>query len=563
MNFVTRSILVLLALYALVFAIGDAFLMHENAPVWIAVAFVLVFIVAQFTFSPQLIEWVFSIDWDESALPAANRQFVEELCQRRGLPPLRFGVIHSGTPNAFSFGRFRKDARVVVTQGMLDILTVDEANAVLAHEIGHIEHYDFAIMTLAAAAPLVLYQMYVFGNRVKNLRAVAWCAYFAYIIGQFLVLTLNRTREYWADHYSAECTHAPGDLSSALVKIAYGMVKQDGEFRETLKSGSAEEKKLSARQRQFGGAMALMGIANLNSGMSLALAMANPQQAAEVMRWDLVNPWARVYELSSTHPLTALRVRALNETAEQMQLPISYPLPDGPTGRKIRWGNFPLEFFLWIAPFACIAALVFHGFLRTALAQRGIELPETVMPWLLIATGVFWALRIAFRYRGKFHEARIQTLLEDLDVSQMTPRAVELRGEIIGNGVPGVFWSPDLVMQDETGQMFVLYRSFIPFGRLFFALTDAYRFIGEQVTVRGWYRRGLRPYIELSDIRAKVSKTSLPSSGPISIFSKASLDAAAATVPEELHQRSYSRWIQLALSAAVAAVGFIWLLGAR
>ncbi len=563
MNFVTRSILVLLALYALVFAIGDAFLMHENAPVWIAVAFVLVFIVAQFTFSPQLIEWVFSIDWDESALPAANRQFVEELCQRRGLPPLRFGVIHSGTPNAFSFGRFRKDARVVVTQGMLDIFTVDEANAVLAHEIGHIEHYDFAIMTLAAAAPLVLYQMYVFGNRVKNLRAVAWCAYFAYIIGQFLVLTLNRTREYWADHYSAECTHAPGDLSSALVKIAYGMVKQDGEFRETLKSGSAEEKKLSARQRQFGGAMALMGIANLNSGMSLALAMANPQQAAEVMRWDLVNPWARVYELSSTHPLTALRVRALNETAEQMQLPISYPLPDGPTGRKIRWGNFPLEFFLWIAPFACIAALVFHGFLRTSLAQRGIELPETVMPWLLIATGVFWALRIAFRYRGKFHEARIQTLLEDLDVSQMTPRAVELRGEIIGNGVPGVFWSPDLVMQDETGQMFVLYRSSIPFGRLFFALTDAYRFIGEQVTVRGWYRRGLRPYIELSDIRAKVSKTSLPSSGPISIFSKASLDAAAATVPEELHQRSYSRWIQLALSAAVAAVGFIWLLGAR
>jgi len=562
MNFVTRSILVLLALYALVFAIGDAFLMHENAPVWIAVAFVLVFIVAQFTFSPQLIEWVFSIDWDESALPAANRQFVEELCQRRGLPPLRFGVIHSGTPNAFSFGRFRKDARVVVTQGMLDILTVDEANAVLAHEIGHIEHYDFAVMTLAAAAPLVLYQMYVFGNRVKNLRAVAWCAYFAYIIGQFLVLTLNRTREYWADHYSAECTHAPGDLSSALVKIAYGMVKQDGEFREAMKSGSAEQKKLSTRQRQFGGAMALMGIANLNSGMSLALAMANPQQAAEVMRWDLVNPWARVYELSSTHPLTALRVRALNETAEQMQLPVAYPLPDGPAARKIRWGNFPLEFLLWIAPFVCLAVLLFQSFFRTILAQAGVELPRMFTPWLLIATGILWAVRIAFRYRGQFREAQIQTLLEDLDVSQMTPRAVELRGEIIGNGVPGVFWSPDLVMQDETGQMFVLYRSSIPFGRLFFALTDAYRFIGEQVTMRGWYRRGLRPYVELSDIRATVKKASLSSSGPISIFSQASLDAAAATVPEELHQRSYSRWIQLALSAAVAAVGVIWLLGA-
>jgi heat shock protein HtpX len=558
MNFVTRSILVLFALYGMVFAIGDAFLMHENAPMWGAVVFVIAFVVAQFAFSPWLIERVFSIDWDEAALPAANRQFVSELCLKRGLPTLQFGVIHSGTPNAFSFGRFRKDARVVLTQGLLDILTVDEANAVLAHEIGHIEHYDFAVMTLAAAAPLVLYQMYVWGDRVKNLRAVAWCAYIAYIVGQFLVLTLNRTREYWADHYAAECTHAPGDLASALVKIAYGMVKVEGEFRELLKSGTAQQKKDSARQRQFGGAIALMGIANLNSGMSLALGSANPQQAAGVMRWDLVNPWARVYELNSTHPLTALRVRALNDTAEQMQLPVAYPLPDSLHGRKIRWGNFPVEFLLWAAPFACAAALAFEGVFRRAIDAVGIELPAQLAPWLLMMVGATWALRIAFRYRGSFEAKPIQALLEDLDVSQMTPRAVELRGEIIGNGVPGFFWSPDLVMQDATGQMFLLYRSSIPLGRFLFAITDANRFIGEQVVVCGWYRRGLRPYVELSEIRAHVTKAAM-GDGPISLFSQSTLDAAAAATNEELVQRSYSRWIQLAVSAAVVGVGVVWL----
>jgi Zn-dependent protease with chaperone function len=125
-KFISRSILVLLALYGMVFAIGDAFLVHENAPMWVAMVFVCVLIVAQFLLSPWIIERVFSIDWDESALPAANRQFVEQLCVQRGLPKLRFGVIYSGTPNAFSFGRFRKDARGVVTEGMLDILTVDE-----------------------------------------------------------------------------------------------------------------------------------------------------------------------------------------------------------------------------------------------------------------------------------------------------------------------------------------------------------------------------------------------------------------------------------------------------
>jgi heat shock protein HtpX len=557
-NFFARSAVVLLALYGMVFAIGDAVLVRENAPMWIAMVFVIAFVILQFTLSPLIIEWVFSIDWDASEIPAANRQFVERMCAEHGLPAIRLGLIHSGTPNAFSFGRFRKDARVVITQGLLDVLTESEANAVLAHEIGHIEHYDFAIMTLAAAAPLVLYQMYVWGRGVKNLRAIAWAAYAAYLIGQFLVLTLNRTREYWADHFSAECTHAPGDLASALVKIAYGMVRIDGEYRESLKTGSASDKKAAQKQHQLGGAIALMGISNLNSGASLALGMANPQQAAAVMRWDLVNPWARVYELSSTHPLTALRVRALNDTAEEMHIPVTYALPES---RKMLWGAFPLEFVIWCAPFVCTAALLFEGFFRRAIIAAGLHLPTELTPWLLIGVGASWALRIAFRYRGSFEARRVGDLLEDVGVSQMTPRAVELRGEIVGNGVPGAFWSPDLVMQDESGMMFVLYRSSIPLGRLFFAMTDAYRFIGEQVVVRGWYRRGLRPYVELSEIRATVTRAgAISGGGPVSLFGQTTMDAAAASHPEELHQRSYSRWIQLGVAAVVAAVGVIWLM---
>src|ERR1700678_2764273 len=132
MGFVSRSLLVLFALYGLVFAVGDAYLMHGQAPVWWGVVFVSVLIGVQYLVSPWLIEMFFSIDWDESAMPAAQRMFVENLCRERGLPPLRMGVIESGTPNAFAFGRVRRDARIVATRGLLDILTEDEANAVLA-----------------------------------------------------------------------------------------------------------------------------------------------------------------------------------------------------------------------------------------------------------------------------------------------------------------------------------------------------------------------------------------------------------------------------------------------
>ena len=129
---------------------------------------------------------------------------LERLCAERGLKVPRIGVIPSGTPNAFSFGHTPGDSRVVVTQGLLDVLTVDEADSVLAHEIGHIEHWDFVVMTIAALVPLLLYQIYAFSRNISNFRALAYGAYVCYWVSQFVVLLLNRTREYFADHYAAE-----------------------------------------------------------------------------------------------------------------------------------------------------------------------------------------------------------------------------------------------------------------------------------------------------------------------------------------------------------------------
>jgi hypothetical protein len=139
----------------------------------------------------------------------------------------------------------------------------------------------------------------------------------------------------------------------------------------------------------------------------------------------------------------------------------------------------------------------------------------------------------------------------------MRPKAVELRGEIVGNGYPGAFWSPDLVLKDETGLMFLLYQSSMPFGRLFFAVSGADSFIGEQVVVKGWYRRGLRPYVELSGLTVTVTKVE-GISGTISFFSDLTRNATMTRLP--LHQRSYSLWIQFAVSAAVTATGLVWLL---
>jgi hypothetical protein len=298
-----------------------------------------------------------------------------------------------------------------------------------------------------------------------------------------------------------------------------------------------------------------MGIASASHSDALALGTNSPEDAARVMRWDLVNPWARFYELSSTHPLTAMRLRALNREAKAQGQNVLYSLP---LEERVRWEGFPIEFLFWAAPLVCGFLFFSWEWLGRDLRHRGIVAPPHFMAWLLVGLGVTWAARIAFRYRGNFQRKQVVELLEDLNVSQMRPRAVEIEGEIVGHGLPGAFWSPDLVLRDETGLMFLLYRSSIPLGRLLFALRSADRMVGERVTVQGWYRRGLKPYIEMSRVEATLSKAS-SETGPISLFGK---DGARGPLEyEKIVERSYSRWIQLAASAACTAVGIFWLIG--
>lgn len=535
MKFLNRSLAILLLLYGIVFAVADGYLVHLGAPSWSLIIFPVVFAGFQFLIGPWIIEWILDISWtsrmpEGSPLPECNREFIEKLCREQGIKIPRIGVIYSGTPNAFCYGHVPGNARLVVTKGLLDVLSPEETNAVIAHELGHIKHWDFVVMTVAAIAPMLLYQIYVIANRINNARVVAWGAYLAYLVSQFVVLLLNRTREYYADSFSAQVTRTPDALASALIKIAYGMVRAEGEYRESLQRGfNKEQKARYGRERRFAGALGVMGISSLRAGQSLAMGVADPAHAAAVMRWDVVNPWARVYELNSTHPLTAFRVRQLNRRAEAMNQAVRYPLPQE---SRMSIGLFPVEFLLWAAPIVGIVLLLAAWWEPQVLAALGINMPVNGVPLLLMFVGVTWMIRVLFRYHGEFQDAAIGSLIEDVEVSQMRPRSVRVKGEIVGKGVPGFFWSSDLVLRDASGIIFILYRQSIPLARFLFAI-KAEEFIGQQVEIEGWFRRGIAPYIEMSRL----------------------------TDERGGRHCAYSRWVQYALSAIAVVVGYLWLAG--
>ena len=117
----------------------------------------LVFLSIQYLIGPSLVGWRMKIKWVSEKEAPELHQMVTELAEKANLPKPRVGISQLAIPNAFAFGRTRRDGRVCVTQGILKLLSQDELKAVLGHELSHIKHRDMVIITLISVIPLIMY----------------------------------------------------------------------------------------------------------------------------------------------------------------------------------------------------------------------------------------------------------------------------------------------------------------------------------------------------------------------------------------------------------------------
>src|SRR5262249_4657588 len=97
--------------------------------------------------------------------------------------------------------------------------------------------------------------------------------------------------------------------------------------------------------------------------------------------------------------------------------------------------------------------------------------------------------------------AAVASLLERLDAGPVSGIPIEVRGRVMGRGVPGYVLSPDLVLEDDSGFVPLIYRQPIGLLTTWFGLFRAKDFLGAEVVARGWYRRGPGPFVELRDVR--------------------------------------------------------------
>jgi heat shock protein HtpX len=159
---------------------------------------------------------------------------IDRLCALADMPKPRVGIAYTDLPNAFATGRSPNRAVVCVTTGLLDRLSAEEVEAVLAHELSHVAHRDVLVMTLASSAGIIAGMATrgaqygaIFGGRSRDNNsggAPVWLVVLVvsmvtYAISFFLTRLLSRYRELCADRSGAFLTGKPSALASALTKI--------------------------------------------------------------------------------------------------------------------------------------------------------------------------------------------------------------------------------------------------------------------------------------------------------------------------------------------------------
>ncbi len=481
----------------------------------------------------------------------AVAQFIYGVCQKHDVKVPALKLIDDMTPQAYCYGSYANNSRLVVTEGLFHYLDDEELKAVYGHELGHIIHRDFIVMTVAATLLSILWNTYVIARNIRGknnsrpfmpIAVVAWIFWW---LGTYFLLYLSRSREYYADEFAAAETGNPNALSSALVKVAYGITQHGAsansqkllggtramgisDFKMAASAGhsygatqqpSPQQNPYAAPQQGYGQPqMAYAGYPQAYGqspytqpaapAYAQAGAAAGVRAIEKVFLFDLFNPWGTVCELGSTHPLTGKRIRALCEQAKAMgQHPLFLFERIDAQGQQLDnarlYGGFFFELTIYALP-------TIFGILA-GIAAGGLALMGQYQAAAMSAGGIVFGIGLGMTIRGLFRfppmgepqKSTVLELMSDAYASPLKGKPVLLEGQIIGKADAGGKLGEDMTLQDQSGGLIMLnYESLLGFlGNWWFGLKKVQALVGQPVQALGWFRRNVSQLVDLKTLR--------------------------------------------------------------
>lgn len=416
------------------------------------------------------------------------------LCREFRVKLPRLGLIADSRPIAFTYGFSPSQACFVVSQGLLANLADDEIAAIYAHEFGHLMYQDFRIMTMVSGWGQFFYFLYLecekLGQRGKALRAIALIlglpCYGLFQLNNLLNAYLSRTREYYADYFSITLTGNPHALIRALSKIP------------TLRT----QQELHSQQAAY----FLQGMRNFSVCGIRSPAIAEKQltlnstKITQSLCWDLLNPWASLYEFVASHPLTGKRFQVLAQYAEQLGLK---PLVNtSQVQQEISnhrhfgfYAKFLLELSIFLIP---VFGLLGGWFIRqNQLLSAGMDGINLLLVGLSL--GILLQTFLLSRSYQKPSTDNIESLFYDFSNTSFWSRTVVWEGKLQTAPYRNL-WGRSLYFHDKTAIIAVKSNIFGKAWQQLFTANSEKDLLSNKLTVTGEFRRGLSPYLALKKI---------------------------------------------------------------
>jgi len=227
---VLKTMVLMVTLTLLLVAVGGLLGGRSGMTLALIIAFGMNFV--SYWFSDKIVLRMYRARAVSEAEEPALYEIVRRLAHKAGLPMPKVYVINEDQPNAFATGRNPEHAAVAVTNGIMRILSREELEGVIAHELSHVKHRDILISTLAAAiagaisylAQMAQWAMIFGGGRRDDDEGSSPIAAIVMMIvgpiaAMLVQMAISRSREYGADESGARLSGNPLYLASALRKL--------------------------------------------------------------------------------------------------------------------------------------------------------------------------------------------------------------------------------------------------------------------------------------------------------------------------------------------------------
>lgn len=233
----TKTFLLMVVLTIILVALGSLIGGKSGGSIAFLIAFVMNFV--SYWFSDKIVlKMSGARPVSESEAPQLYAS-VASLAQKASLPMPKVYIMENESPNAFATGRNPEHGVVAVTTGILRLLSREELEGVLAHELSHIKHRDILIQSVAATlagaitwiANMARFTAFFGGgssdddNGGGNIFSVIIFSMLAAFAAMLIQLAISRSREYLADEGGARLCGNPLSLAGALKKLHMGIAR--------------------------------------------------------------------------------------------------------------------------------------------------------------------------------------------------------------------------------------------------------------------------------------------------------------------------------------------------